>query len=263
MGSNRRKIDHRLRCARAAFNSLGARVWKNRGLKPETLKILLRSSGVIWWGPHECYALTNSETARLERQQNDLRWRLHCFCHDLPVGPEKYRNRPMSERLREWLAVHTVESQLVVARVSWLVDSKLGGPPQVWGLITGVFDFEDQAPRSPWHLLWEKDLGQVKAVLGPDLPAQQTEQIFQHLIGLSEASRKKLLARCLSFRNWETLDRDVFCPDCSSKFLDQRWLRFHQKRVHTHRDPNPEDALLDIKRITRRVSLVIVVGFPV
>ena len=148
-----------------------------------------------------------------------------------------------------------------MARVSWLVDSKLGGPPQVWGLITGVFDFEDQAPRSPWHLLWEKDLGQVKAVLGPDLPAQQTEQIFQHLIGLSEASRKKLLARCLSFRNWETLDRDVFCPDCSSKFLDQRWLRFHQKRVHTHRDPNPEDALLDIKRIIRRVSLVLVVGF--
>ena len=83
--------------------------------------------------------------------QNDLRWRLHCFCHDLPAGPEKYRNRPMSERLREWLAVHTVESQLVVARVSWLVDSKLGGTPQVWGLIFGVFDFEDQAPRSPWH----------------------------------------------------------------------------------------------------------------
>ena len=55
----------------------------------------------------------------------------------------------------------------------------------------------------------------------------------------------------------------MFCPDCSSKFLDQRWLRFHQKRVHTHRDPNPEDALLDTKRITRRVSLVTVVGFPV
>ena len=198
-------------------------------------------------GALECYALTKSETAKLERQQNVFLWRLHCFCHDLPAGPEKYRNRPTSERLREWLGVHTVESQLVVARVSWLVDSKLGGPPQVWGLITGVFDFEDQAPRSPWHLLWEKDLGQVKAVLGPDLPAQQTEQIFQHLIGLSEASRKKLLARCLSFRNWETLDRDVFCPDCSSKFLDQRWLRFHQKRVHTHRDPNPEDALLDIE----------------
>ena len=246
--SNRREIDHRLRCARAAFNSLAARVWKNRGLKAETLKILY--SSVVRChlvGALECYALTKSETAKLERQQNVFLWRLHCFCHDLPAGPEKYRNRPTSERLREWLGVHTVESQLVVARVSWLVDSKLGGPPQVWGLITGVFDFEDQAPRSPWHLLWEKDLGQVKAVLGPDLPAQQTEQIFQHLIGLSEASRKKLLARCLSFRNWETLDRDVFCPDCSSKFLDQRWLRFHQKRVHTHRDPNPEDALLDIE----------------
>ena len=130
--SNRRETDHRLRCARAAFNSLAARVWKNRGLKAETLKILY--SSVVRChlvGALECYALTKSETAKLERQQNVFLWRLHCFCHALPAGPEKYRNRPTSERLREWLGVHTVESQLVVARVS--------------GLVTGVFDFEDQA----------------------------------------------------------------------------------------------------------------------
>ena len=55
------------------------------------------------------------------------------------------------------------------------------------------------------------------------------------------------MIKCLSYRNWETLDRDVFCPDCSLKLLDQRWLRFRQKLVLRHRDPNPEDVLLDIE----------------
>ena len=38
----------------------------------------------------------------------------------------------------------------------------------------------------------------------------------------------------------------MFCPDCSARFLDDRWLRFHQKRVHHDPLQTPEDALLDV-----------------
>ena len=244
--SNKREIDHRLRCARAAFNSLAARVWRNASLGVEVWRVLYTSVVRCHLvGALECYALTKSDTARLERQQNVFLWRLHCFRHNLPAGPDKYSARPTSQRLRLWLGVPTVESQLVVARVTWLVDCKLTGPPQVWGLVTGIFDFEDHAPKSPWHELWERDLRQIQAVLGADLPVQQSDLVFQTLLELSSPGRQQLLARCLVYENWDGLDRDVFCPDCSARFLDQRWLRFHIKRVH--RDPNPEDALLDLE----------------
>ena len=43
----------------------------------------------------------------------------------------------------------------------------------------------------------------------------------------------------------ESLDRDVQCPLCNAKFLDERWLRFHKKVVHQSEDCTPEHCLLN------------------
>lgn len=246
--TNRREIAHRVRCARSAFNSLARQIWRNRSLTVSTLRTLFISIVRCHLvGALECYALTKSEVAQLERLQNVFLWKVHCARTRPLQQPRDYADRPTAEALRVWLQISTVESQLAVSRVDWLVTSINHGPAQFWGLVAGIFEFETQAPKSPWHELWEKDLLQIKSVLGDEIPAPaDADALSQFLASLSKTGRKTLLGRCLSFRNWETLDRDVFCPDCSARFLDDRWLRFHQKRVHHDPLQTPEDALLDV-----------------
>ena len=246
--TNRREIAHRVRCARSAFNSLARQIWRNRNLTTHTLRMLYVSIVRCHLvGALECYALTKSEIAQLERLQNVFIWKLHCAQNRRFQEPRDFAVRPTAEALRVWLQVPTVESQLVISRVNWLVESIKHGPAQFWGLVAGIFEFEAQAPKSPWHELWTKDFLQIQSKLVDEIPAPvEADAFLRFLVSLSRTGRKTLLEKCLSFQNWETLDRDVFCPDCPARFLDDRWLQFHQKRVHHDPLQTPEDALLDI-----------------
>ena len=81
-------------------------------------------------GALECSALTKPEVAQLERLQNVLIWKLYCAQTRRFQQPRDFADRPTAEALRVWLQVPTVESQLVVSRVNWLVDSINHGPTQ-------------------------------------------------------------------------------------------------------------------------------------
>ena len=167
-----------------------------------------------------------------------------CPKETTPSRTQRFANRPTAEALRVWLQI---QSQFVISRANWLVDNFNYGSIQIWGLVAGILEFKIQAPKSPWHELWEKNFLQIKKGLANEIPVPtEATALLQHFAIMSTKGRNKFLDICLSFRNREILDRDVFCPDCSARFLDDRWLQFQQKRVHHDPLQTPEDALLDV-----------------
>ncbi|CAE8666658.1 unnamed protein product [Polarella glacialis] len=51
-----------------------------------------------------------------------------------------------------------LESKLRMLRVRWVVKLWKQGPLHIWKLINGIFNFEAEAPRTPWHSQWDLDL---------------------------------------------------------------------------------------------------------
>jgi hypothetical protein len=255
-GTMHAEIVYRVKQARGAYQQLQARIWKNRRLPHRLLHLFYVSLVQVHLvGAMEAYVFTAADAKQLEVAQNNLLWRMYKAWHDSRSLPIDKQHRPSTADLRQWLHVDTIQSKLRMLRVRWVVKLWKQGPLHIWKLINGIFNFEAEAPRTPWHSQWDLDLRiwrfkhGIDGEFGGEREGFCTDTLDRLIQGPSMSWHCNLYenTKCLC-TPWAPpeLERPIQCEQCAACFLDHRWLNFHKRRAHGSVDVecHPEDVLL-------------------